>query len=111
MTYIFHPSVPPPDKPNINKDTIKATSDTITLSWSLDSNENIKYSVVVWQIDDSGSRPTTETNESEKIDAPESTYTIQGLKSNTVYTITVTVFNPAGSMTSPSINVSTEMGN
>ena len=69
----------------------------------------------MWQIEDSGGRPTTEADdntENEKIDAPVDTYTIRGLKSNTVYHITVTVHNPAGgSMTSPSINVTTEMGN
>ena len=46
-----------------------------------------------------------------RVDAPDNTYTIGGLKSDTPYTITVTVVNPAGSMTSPPITRSTEKGN
>ena len=43
-----------------------------------------------------------------RVDAPGNTYTIGGLKSNTPYTITVTVFNPAGSTTSQPITHTTE---
>ena len=100
-----HPSVPPPDQPVI-KDT---TSDMIILSWSL--GPYIDYSVVMWQIEDSGGRPTTEADEgvSEKIDAPDNTYTIRGLQSNAVYHITVTVFNILGNKTSLHITFSNEM--
>ena len=67
----------------------------------------------MWQRDDSGGGPTTETDEgvSEKIDAPDNTYTIRELQSDTVYHITVTVYNPAGSKTSPTITFNTEKGN
>ena len=63
----------------------------------------------MWQIEDSGSSPTIEADEgvSEKIGAPIDSYTIEGLKSDTEYTITVTVSNPAGSMTSHVIKVTT----
>ena len=40
----------------------------------------------------------------------DNTYTIGGLKSDTEYTITVTVFNPAGSITSPPITFTIENG-
>ena len=105
-----HPSVPPSDRPNI-KDTIEATSDTITLSWSL--GPYIDYSVVMWQIEDSGGRPTNETDEgvSEKIPAPVDTYTIRGLQRNTVYHITVTVYNILGNTTSHPITFDIEKGN
>ena len=61
----------------------------------------------MWQMEDSGS-PTNE-GVSEKIDAPVDSYTIERLKSDTEYTITVTVhvFNPAGSVTSHAIKVTT----
>ena len=98
-----HPTVPSPEQPNINKDTIEATSDTITFSWSL--GLYIDYSVVMWQIEDSGS-PTND-GVSEKIDAPVDSYTIEGLKSDTEYSITVTVVNPAGNVTSHAIKVTT----
>ena len=106
-----HPSVSPPDRPNINEDAIEATSDTITLSWSL--GPYIDYSVVMWQIEDSGGRPTNETDKgvSEKIDAPDNTYTIRGLQSNAVYHITVTVYNILGNKTSPPITFNIEKGN
>ena len=109
-----HPTVPPPKQPNINEGTIEATSDTITLSWSL--GQYIDYSVVTWQRDDSGGGPTTETDEgvSEKIYAPDNTYTIRGLQNNTVYTITVTVYNILGNKTSPTLShntINTKKGN
>ena len=40
----------------------------------------------------------------------DNTYTIGGLKSDTEYTITVTVVNPAGSMTSQLITFTNENG-
>ena len=61
------------------------------------------YSVVMWQRDDSGGRPTTETDEgvSEKIYAPDNTYTIRELQNNTVYHITVTVYSLLGIKQAP----------
>ena len=67
----------------------------------------------MWQRDDSGDGPITETDEgvSEKIYAPDKTYTIRGLQNNTVYTITVTVYNILGNKTSPPITFSDRKGN
>ena len=66
----------------------------------------------MWQIEDSGGRPTNETDEgmSEKIDAPDNTYTIRGLQRNTVYHITVTVYNILGNTASHSITFDIENG-
>ena len=86
-------------------DSIKTTSNSITLSWSV--GEHVAYSEVEWQ--EAG--VTTKADDSPvRVDAPGNTYTIEGLKSNTPYTITVTVVNPAGRVTS-SITHTTEKGN
>ena len=50
------------------------------------------------------------TNNPVRINTPGNTFTIEGLKSNTPYTITVTVVNPAGSVTSQPITRTTEKG-
>ena len=67
----------------------------------------------MWQRDDSGGRPTNGTDEgvSEKVYAPDNTYTIRELQSDTVYHITVTVYNILGNKTSPTITFNTEKGN
>ena len=85
--------------------SIKVTSNSITLSWSVD--EHATHSEVVWR--EAGVTTKADDNPV-RVDAPGSTYTIEGLKSNTPYTITVTVVNPAGNMTS-SITLTTEKGN
>ena len=93
-------------------DSIKVTSDSITLSWSV--GEHVTYSEVVWRetVSDGGvATKADDTVKNKTIDAPGNTYTIGGLKSDTEYTITVTVVNPAGSMISPPITRSTEKGN
>ena len=100
--YIVHSPVPPPVKPTIDMDSIETTSDSITLSWSVD--EHVTYSEVEW----GEAGVTTKADDSPvRVDAPDNTYTIEGLKSDTKYTITVTVVNPAGNMTS-SITRTTE---
>ena len=83
-------------------DSIETTSNSITLSWSV--GEHVTYSKVEWRAAD----VTTKADDNPvRVEAPGNTYTIEGLKSNTPYTITVTVVNPAGSMTS-SITRTTE---
>ena len=84
-------------------DSIKVTSNSITLSWSV--GEHVTYSEVVWQ--EVGVTTKADDNHV-RVDAPDNTYTIGGLKSDTEYTITVTVVNPAGSMTSQPITHTTE---
>ena len=84
-------------------DSIKVTSNSITLSWSV--GEHVTYSEVVWR--EVGVTTKADDNHV-RVDAPGNTYTIEGLKSDTRYTITVTVVNPAGSMTSQPITHTTE---
>ena len=86
-------------------DSIKVTSNSITLSWSV--GEHLTSSEVMWR--EAGATTKADDNRV-RVDAPGNTYTIGGLKSNTQYSITVTVFNPAGSITS-SISHTTEKGN
>ena len=100
-----HPPVPLPVKPAIDMDSIETTSDSIKLSWSV--GEHVTYSEVEWR--EAG--VTTKADDSPvRINAPDNTYTIEGLKSDTKYTITVTVVNPAGRETI-SITHTTEKGN
>ena len=87
-------------------DSINVTSNSITLSWSV--GEHVTYSEVKWR--EAGVTTKAEDN-LVRVDAPGNTYTIGELKSDTRYTITVTVVNPAGSMTSPSTTHTTEKGN
>ena len=91
-------------------DSIKVTSNSITLSWSVD--KYVTSSEVKWRETGSDSGVATKANdEGTSGRITDNTYTIGGLKSDTRYTITVTVFNPAGSMTSPPITRSTQKGN
>ena len=92
-------------------DSIKVTSDSITLSWSVD--KYVTSSEVKWQEtgSDGGVATKADDNEGTSGRITDNTYTIGGLKSDTEYTITVTVVNPAGSMSSPPITRTTEKGN
>ena len=87
-------------------DSIKITSNSISLSWSV--GEHVTYSEVVWR--EAGVTTKADDNPV-RVDAPDNIYTIGGLESNTPYTITDAVVNRAGSMTSPPITRSTEKGN
>ena len=79
------------------------TSDSITLSWSV--GEHVSSSEVEWQ--ETGSDGSNER--SDRIAG--NTYTTKGLKNNTEYTITVTVYNPAGYEESqPIVITTTEKG-
>ena len=84
-------------------DSIKVASNSITLSWSV--GEHVTYSEVLWR--EVGVTTKADDNHV-RVNTPGNTYTIGGLNSNTPYTITVTVVNPAGSMTSQPITRTTE---
>ena len=96
--FCLHSPVPPPVQPSII--SIKVTSDSITLSWSVD--KYVTSSEVKWRetVSDDGVSTKADDNEGTSGRITDTTYTIGGLKSDTEYTITVTVVNPAGSMTS-----------
>ena len=90
---------------------MKVTSDSITLSWSVD--KYVTSSVVEWQETGSDGGVATKANDNEGTSGriTDNTYTIGGLKSDTEYTITVTVVNPLGNMTSQLITFTNEKGN
>ena len=78
------------------------TFDSITLSWSVD--EHVISSEVKWQeigSDGSDERSNMTAN---------NTFTIERLKNNTEYNITVTVYNRAGYNESQLIVLTTEKG-
>ena len=82
------------------------TFDSITLSWSV--GQHVTSSEVKWQETSSDGSVTTDET-SDRIAG--NTYTIEGLKNNTEYTITVTVYNPAGYEESqPIVITTTEKG-
>ena len=109
IPWVTYPPVPPPDQPTIDMDSIKVTSNSITLSWSVD--KYVTSSEVVWRASNGGVTTKADGDEGTSGRITDSTYTIGGLKSDTEYTITVTVVNPAGSMTGPPITRTTEKGN
>ena len=92
MSLHFHASVPLPTEPIVSVDTITATS--ISLSWSVPTDQMVTSSEVMWQ----ESSNTAEAKSSGKVTM--TIYTMDGLESSTKYTITVTVTNKAGNTTS-----------
>ena len=61
-------------------------------------------------VSDGGVATKTDDNEGTSGRITDNTYTIGGLKSDTEYTITVTVFNPLGNMTSQLLTFTIENG-
>ena len=94
--YVYtNPPVSVPGQPTVNVTSITSTS--ISLSWSVPSGSVVTSYEVMWQaLSDSG-----ECGISGSITS--TSYTIQELESNTVYSITVTVTNVAGSTVSQPI--------
>ena len=84
------------------------TATSISLSWSVPTDQMVTSSEVMWQASNNGGL-TTEAETSEKI--TDTSYTIKGLESSTNYIITVTVNNAAGSNTSSPVRVNTIEGN
>ena len=93
-----YPSVPAPGQPTVNVTSISSTS--ISLSWSVPSGSVVTSYEVMWRAlssgDDDGGSGTSGSITS-------TSYTIQELESNTVYSVTVTVTNAAGSTVSQPI--------
>ena len=87
-----------PGQPSVSVTSITATS--ISLSWSVSSGSVVNSSEVMWREASSG-------NEGTNSSLTDTSYTIDQLESNTIYTITVTVSNPAGSTDSQPIIIST----
>ena len=104
---------PVPGQPSISLDSTTAT--TISLSWSVLSNSVVTSYEVMWQkfssARSSGSTTRAEdgvgNGTSGEITNSSTSYTIEGLKSGTFYSITVRVANAAGNTDSPTVNVAT----
>ena len=107
--------VPAPGQPSVSMDSIMTTPTTISLSWSVPSSSVVTSYEVMWQKSSSSSAgsssPSTRAEDgvgtSGEISDGSTSYTIVGLESETLYSITVRVNNPAGSSDSQPISVST----
>ena len=89
--------VPAPGQVLVSVSSITASS--ISLSWSVASGRVVSWEVV-W-------RPTDRGTESTSGSLPGNTYTIHHLDSSTIYTVTVTATNVAGTTDSTPILFST----
>ena len=81
-----YPSVPAPGQPSVNVTCITATS--ITLSWSVPSGSVFTSYEVMWRALSSGDGVSGTSSS-----ITSTSYTIEELESNTVYSVTVTVTN------------------
>ena len=108
MILILHLSVPPPVEPSISVVSITATS--ISLSWSVPTDQMVTSSEVIWQVLRNETAITEADSDgiSGSINVTSYMYTIYGLKSSTSYRITVTVTNIAGNNTSSLVVITTE---
>ena len=97
FTIIFFLVVPAPGEVLVSVSSITASS--ISLSWSVASGRVASWEVV-W-------RPTDRGTESTSGSLPGNTYTIHHLDSSTIYTVTVTATNIAGTTNSTPILFST----
>ena len=96
-----YPPVPVPGQPSVNVTSITSTS--ISLSWSVPSGSVVKSYEVMWQALSSGDEANDDGGSGSSGSITSTSYTIQELESNTVYSVTVTVTNAAGSTVSQPI--------
>ena len=92
-----YPPVPVPGHPSVNVTSITSTS--ISLSWSVPSGSVVTSYEVMWRAlssNDGGGSGSSGSITS-------TSHSIQELESNTVYSVTVTVTNVAGSTVSQPI--------
>ena len=93
----YHILAPGPGQPSVNVTSITSTS--ISLSWSVPSGSVVTSYEVMWRTlssnDDGGSGSSCSITST--------SHSIQELESNTVYSVTVTVTNVAGSTVSQPI--------
>ena len=79
------------------------TSTSISLSWSVPSGSVVTSYEVTWQALSSGDQANNDGDSGTSGSITSTSYTIQELESNTVYSVTVTVTNVAGSTVSQPI--------
>ena len=105
-----YPPVSAPGQPTVNVTSITATS--ISLSWSVPSGSVVTSYKVIWRALSSGDEANDDGGSGTSGSITSTSYTIQELESNTVYSVTVTVTNAAGSTVSqpiiiPCMNINT----
>ena len=93
-----YPPVPAPGQPRINVTSISSTS--ISLSWSVPSGSVVTSYEVIWRALSSGDEANDDGGSGTSGSITSTSYTIQELESNTVYSVTVTVTNASGSTVS-----------
>ena len=108
-----HPYLPVP-APTVSVTSITATS--ISLSWSVPSGSVVTSYEVMWQALSSGDEANDDGGSGTSGSITSTSYTIQELESNTIYSVTVTVINAAGSTVSqpiiiPRMNMITHLSN
>ena len=87
-----------PGQASVSVTSITATS--ISLSWSVPSGSVVTSYEVMWQALSSGDEDNDDEGSGTSGSITSTSYTIQELESNTVYSVTVTVTNAAGSTVS-----------
>ena len=100
---IIHTPVAIPSQPDVVVTTTTATS--ISLFWSVPSGSEVTSSEVMWRVISSSDDGSSSTSSSGSIAS--TSYTIQELETNTLYLITVTVTNAAGSTVSQPVIITT----
>ena len=110
-TLVF-PPVSFPDQPSVSVTSITATS--ISLSWSVPSDSVVTSYEVTWQALSSNTDTTLGTDSDEGSGTSgaitDTSYTIEELEITTIYNVTVTVTNAAGSTDSHPFIISTVPG-
>ena len=96
-----YPPVLLPGQPTVNVSSISSTS--ISLSWGLPSGSVVTSYEVMWRALSSGDEANDDGGSGTSGSITSTSYTIQELESNTVYSVTVTVTNAAGSTVSQPI--------
>ena len=89
-----YPPVPVPGQPSVTVTSITSTS--ISLSWSVPNGSVVTSYEVMWRALSSGDEANDDGRNRTSDSITSTNYTIQELKSNTVYSVTVTVTNMAG---------------
>ena len=102
IMYVYIPSlVSVPGQPTVSVTSITSTS--ISLSWSVPSGSVVTSYEVMWRALSSGDEANDDGGSETSGSITSTSYTIQELESNTVYSVTVTVTNAAGSTVSQPI--------
>ena len=101
----LHSSVPRPVGPTVSVDIITVTS--ISLSWSVPTDQMVTSSEVMWRTSSNGGSNTRVESEGTSGTITATNYTIGELEASTIYNITVSVTNVVGSTDSQPIIVST----